>query len=134
MPPRIYPERVLTNAEAAARYRIKRGPKPRTERDRAYTMQRRYGITVEEYEAMVIAQEGRCATCGQVPTGKRWAGKLHVDHDHETDRVRGLLCGPCNRALGYIEHPMREQWDAYLKRAILDRASAMTARSAQSER
>lgn len=67
---------------------------------------RRYGITLEEYERMLVAQEGVCAACGQpektvhAKTGN--PNSLAVDHDHETGKVRGLLCSPCNRALGLI--------------------------------
>ena len=102
-------------AAATARYRAKHGisRKPESLNGR---LVRRYGITEDEYNLMAAEQDGSCAACGQVPTGKRWASRLHVDHDHNTKEVRGLLCGPCNRALGYIEHPMRPLWDAYLER------------------
>jgi len=49
---------------------------------------------------MVDDQDGVCAICGE-PPGGRWK-KLHVDHDHETGRVRALLCVSCNRALGWF--------------------------------
>ncbi len=59
---------------------------------------RAYGLTVEDHAAMVERQGNRCAIC---KTEHRGRGKrLHVDHDHETGRVRGLLCGPCNVSLG----------------------------------
>lgn len=64
----------------------------------------RYKLTPEAYEALMNAQQGKCAICGEAPTGKKWAGKLHVDHDHTTKgKNRGLLCGQCNRALERIE-------------------------------
>ena len=55
-----------------------------------------YGITLEEYNTMLAAQGGGCAICGN-PPGAR---SLHVDHDHATGEVRGLLCIGCNVALG----------------------------------
>lgn len=60
------------------------------------------GLTVADYEAMVEAQEGCCALCG---TDKPWArsDKWAVDHDHETGKVRGLLCHACNKALGLFK-------------------------------
>lgn len=53
----------------------------------------KYGLSREGYEAMVSAQEGMCALCGERPV-------KHVDHCHETGRVRGLLCVQCNTGLG----------------------------------
>lgn len=59
-----------------------------------------YGITSEQYEALYEAQGGRCAIC-QRATGA--TKRLAVDHDHVTGFVRGLLCKPCNRdVLGHL--------------------------------
>lgn len=54
-----------------------------------------YGLTLEEFDAMEAAQQGKCYACGQVPTTR-----LCVDHNHTTGQVRGLLCKGCNTALG----------------------------------
>lgn len=62
----------------------------------------RYGITLEEYEIVFRRQNGVCAFCGRRPSRNR----LAVDHDHRTGRFRGLLCTPCNRALGNLEANM----------------------------
>lgn len=53
----------------------------------------------DEYDRRLNEQGGGCAICGEFPTEK----KLAVDHDHETGRVRGLLCMRCNTALGHFE-------------------------------
>lgn len=59
-----------------------------------------YGITVEEYEQMLAAQNNRCAICKtDKPSGP--GKKLFVDHDHETGTVRGLLCCKCNFMIGH---------------------------------
>lgn len=50
----------------------------------------KFGLTVEAWQALLIRQSGRCAVC-EVPMVEP-----HVDHDHETDVVRGLLCNNCN--------------------------------------
>ncbi len=60
-------------------------------------LKRKYSLTLEEYEEMLAKQGGGCAICGRPP---RPDISLHVDHDHETGRIRGLLCFRCNNALG----------------------------------
>lgn len=61
---------------------------------------REYGITAEQYDAMLIAQGGVCHRCQQPPTEMM---RLAVDHNHDTGAVRKLLCGPCNTYLGRLE-------------------------------
>lgn len=60
---------------------------------------KKYDITVEEYEELLKRQHGRCAICDSDDPGPK---KMFfpVDHDHETGRVRGLLCWTCNVGLG----------------------------------
>lgn len=78
-----------------------------------------YGITREQYDAMVEAQEGKCAICRRSEWGGRH-NKPHVDHCHETGRVRGLLCDGCNNGLGrFGDDPERlERAAAYLRQAV----------------
>lgn len=59
----------------------------------------KYGIEYLEYDAMIEAQDGKCAICGEPPVGRK---HLDVDHCHETGKVRGLLCYPCNRGIGNL--------------------------------
>lgn len=70
---------------------------------RAWWFKSQYGITVEEFNQMVDIQGGRCACCKREPQGKGAAAVLNVDHDHVTGRVRGLLCNPCNQAMGLMK-------------------------------
>lgn len=65
--------------------------------DRRSHLKRKYGITPEPYDALLAEQEGGCAICGRPP---RSDIALHVDHEHGTGRIRGLLCFRCNNALG----------------------------------
>lgn len=67
-------------------------------RDREYdrSLQRKYGISREDYDRMLAEQDGHCALC---PATEETAGRLQVDHDHKNGRNRGLLCGNCNRGL-----------------------------------
>lgn len=72
------------------------------ERVRSYNLERMYGITHADYEAMLDAQDHRCAICGGIEPGGR--GKhFHVDHCHDTEKVRGLLCTSCNIGIGYLK-------------------------------
>ena len=63
---------------------------------RNHRFKKKYGITVDEYDDMLARQHGACAICGDPKE------KLHIDHSHETGKVRGLLCMPCNTALGFF--------------------------------
>lgn len=65
---------------------------------RRYEIQRKYGISLEEYDELLAAQDGRCGICNR-PVVKHF----DVDHCHKSLRVRGLLCRNCNRNLGWYE-------------------------------
>jgi hypothetical protein len=65
--------------------------------DRKRHLSRRYGVSLEDYNKLVRLQHGRCAICFNYP--KR-GGRLGVDHNHDTGKVRGLLCHKCNPMLG----------------------------------
>lgn len=56
---------------------------------------RQYGITIEQYEKMLERCGGLCEICYK-------SRKLHIDHDHKTGKVRGLLCFDCNTAIGKL--------------------------------
>jgi hypothetical protein len=68
-------------------------PEAAKERAWAARLKREYGITPEQYFKMLTIGGGLCWICQKPPKKIR----LHVDHDHETLRVRGLACYPCNR-------------------------------------
>ena len=67
---------------------------------RAYRLRSYYGITENDYETLLTCQGGRCAICHTGSNGSR--AKFDIDHNHQTGKVRGLLCSHCNRALGFI--------------------------------
>lgn len=61
----------------------------------------KFGITKADYDRLLEAQGGVCAICRGTQVNRR--KRLDVDHCHKTGRVRGLLCGFCNRALGMLK-------------------------------
>ena len=68
---------------------------------RFYHLKNRYGLTRDAFQALWEAQRGKCAVCLTRPAE-------HVDHDHATGRVRGLLCFNCNGGLGqFDDDPIR---------------------------
>jgi hypothetical protein len=92
--------------------------------DRSFRLQRNYGITADQYDAMLAEQGGCCAICGEAPQDGQ---SLHVDHDHACcpgrkescgQCLRGLLCEDCNRALGMFRDDVTrfESAIAYLSR------------------
>lgn len=72
--------------------------------------QRRYGVTPEQYQAVLDRQGGRCYSCPATEG-------LCVDHCHETGRFRGILCDSCNKALGLLRDDVSriERLKQYLK-------------------
>jgi len=71
-------------------------------RDRAKSIKRKYGLTMEAYEFLLSNQKGVCAICFKSEIGK--FQNLAVDHDHKTGKVRGLLCRRCNLGLSYLDN------------------------------
>jgi hypothetical protein len=78
---------------------------------------RRKGIALVDYQMIVARQGNCCAICDRAPGG-RW-GKYVIDHDHKTNRMRGLLCNACNTALGlFLDDPrLLASAARYLRRA-----------------
>lgn len=76
-----------------------------------YERRVRYSLTREQIDAMAAAQGNSCAICRS-----EFTYTPHVDHDHQTGKVRALLCRTCNIGVGYLEHRMAPQWGAYIAR------------------
>lgn len=80
------------------------------EKTRNSKLIKKYGISIHEYNALLERQGGVCALCGQpeIKMQSRGLGmkptpdSLHVDHDHRTGKVRGLLCYRCNTGIGKL--------------------------------
>ena len=69
------------------------------EKARETHLQKTYGISLDEYDAMIDTQNGMCAICFSTNPKGRF-GRFFVDHDHATGEIRGLLCYNCNAAIG----------------------------------
>jgi hypothetical protein len=69
---------------------------------RSWNLKKNYGITQEEYNALLENQNELCAICKSLPIDLN----LNVDHNHNTGQVRGLLCEKCNKGIGlFLENP-----------------------------
>lgn len=113
-----------------ARHRewTKKNPRPRRgtpEKDRAYALKKKYGLSPEDFDQLWESQKGLCVICGceMIPftIGKRGGESRSavVDHNHDTGKVRGILCRLCNVGLGSF----RDNWDLLVSAAsyLLDR-------------
>lgn len=106
----------LTQAEYTRSYRAREKAKDLEAFRRRETHRNlisKYRLTLAEYEAMVESQGGLCALCEKVPNGGK-NKKLHIDHDHATGRIRGLLCHGCNTGLGNLREDVE-----LLRKAII---------------
>ena len=84
------------NAEKLRQYN-----KIHSEDSRNNTLKRKYGITTKEYDTMLLYQNGQCASCKA--SQKDFKRRFHVDHNHFTGDIRGLLCVNCNHLVGLFE-------------------------------
>ena len=121
----------LTTAERSARYvathreqvraQARIYVRARAEHFYANRIQRDFGLTIEQYNAMLAAQGGTCAICHQVETASYQGTilRLAVDHDPDTGMVRGLLCRLHNQGIGQFAHDpdMLREAAAYLERS-----------------
>lgn len=76
----------------------------------------RYGITLDEYNEWSKKQNHRCKICG-VLAEHTWHKRLHIDHDHKTGKLRGLLCPRCNWGISHIED---KEWIIKAQKYLLD--------------
>lgn len=114
-------ERYSTDPEYRARKR-RQAKETRLRDPRRHTstrMKRDYGITLDEHEALLAKQNGKCAICrtDDPGRGKRW----NVDHCHTSGEIRGLLCVGCNFLLGHAKDNVEVLIAAavYLEKAIM---------------
>jgi hypothetical protein len=94
--------------------------KSNSERSRIQNL-KKYGLTPETFSDLEKSCSSLCMICGEKPIsnfGK--TVRLHVDHDHETGMVRGLLCGSCNVAIGHFKNSVENLKSAiiYLEKSL----------------
>lgn len=70
------------------------------ETQRRADLKLRYGITIEDYDQMFELQNGKCKVCGSEDNGNK---RFHIDHNHKSGKIRGLLCNRCNLMLGHAK-------------------------------
>lgn len=98
---RLQREYRQNNPEKFAKYYEVRKQKPEFKRAMRRTVLRRYGLTQSDYESLLDNQEGKCAICRLSEV------KMVIDHDHETGKVRSLLCDKCNLLIGWVESGLK---------------------------
>lgn len=105
------PVKDLYRGDCAICEREKRLPKLR-----AAGVRHRHGIELSEYERMYKEQNGLCAICNGLPQREH----LDIDHCHQSSKIRGLLCGKCNKGIGLFNDDIErlEQAVKYLKTAL----------------
>lgn len=83
----------------------KLNPEKRARYRRRSLLKNTYGLTEAEFDGLLAKQNGRCPICLEAIqlSGTGGMAKLAIDHDHETGRVRGLLCGTCNTGIGLLK-------------------------------
>lgn len=91
----------LENPERMRVYRRERNARPDVKRQQRDTYYRRtYGLSADEADEILAAQNGRCAICCRPALDR--VGSMHLDHDHRTGAIRGFLCVDCNHGLGKL--------------------------------
>jgi hypothetical protein len=77
---------------------------------------RTFGISADDFDALLAKQGGRCAICGRAPERE---ASLHLDHHHDTGVIRGILCIGCNQGIGQFQDDpeLLERAAAYLRQA-----------------
>jgi len=75
--------------------------KKNPDKKRNGALKREYGITLEEYNVILAKQNKKCAIC--LRDKSEFKVSMHLDHDHITGKIRGILCASCNRVLGLLK-------------------------------
>jgi hypothetical protein len=117
---RLSPDEKKISMKAAQERYNARYPERRAEQQRKAHMKANYGLTLDTLEALIAHRHGTCDICGDAPAPDSMGRTLHVDHDHNTGKVRGMLCRECNFGLGKFQDDIMRLRGAtqYLVRAV----------------
>lgn len=107
-------EWISKNPDKPSEYSKKYNDKTQEQRRKAQRKYR-YGLTQEQFDAMLAEQDNKCALCSRSFDD----AKVFVDHCHSTGDVRGLLCPSCNTALGLIKDDLG--WLAKAKKYLMEK-------------
>lgn len=90
-----------SNEDRKAKHRIYDSKDENKKRARINSLKYLYGITLEEYNIILTDQNNLCKICNRHRS--EFKKSLFVDHCHITGKIRGLLCGACNMAIGLLK-------------------------------
>ena len=77
---------------------------------KAWSLKHKYNLNIDEYKQMFIDQNNKCKICGE-----EFRQTPNVDHNHQTGKVRGLLCHNCNLRVGWVENDLLEKTIKYIQ-------------------
>ena len=84
-------------------------------KSKAYMLKWKHGVSLEAFNLLKCLQRHKCAICGGPSNGM---GDFHVDHDHDTGKIRGLLCHKCNLGIGLLGDNLNKAQE-YLTNPVL---------------
>jgi len=97
----------------------RRNPEQITKWRRKAMLKFQYGLSISEFDSLLKTQRMRCEICKKKTSGNKRSKHLHVDHNHKTGEIRGLLCSKCNTAIGLLNEDFKtlERATTYLRRS-----------------
>lgn len=96
-------EELIEKYKKIARLKDLIHPEKKKEKNHEYRIRYDYRMSKEEYDRLLKDQNGECAICGSNKPYKQDGKKFAIDHNHETGKIRGLLCFNCNAGLGHFK-------------------------------
>lgn len=92
-----------SHCKVCSKARVKLWGKNNPDKRRHNALKKLYGITLDQYNEMLVKQDFKCSICKRHKDMVANKTHLSVDHNHNTNEIRGLLCSPCNQAIGLLQ-------------------------------